>query len=343
MTRAIQKAWKQRGGLARLLWPVSVVYRLLAGLHRRLYQMGLLKSSRLPVPVIVVGNVVAGGGGKTPLVIALVQHLQLAGWQVGVVSRGYGRSGGDFQEVLTTTTARESGDEPLLIKRRTGAPVFVGSRRVAAAAALLQAHPGIDLIVCDDGLQHHALQRDLEIIVFDDGGVGNGWLLPAGPLREPWPNTKRNIPCLVLHTGRKPSFDGFKSSRRLATNAVGRDGTLLPLETLQRTPVSALAAIANPEAFFAMLTANDIALGQTISFPDHHRFTDADLQSCHSAILLCTEKDAVKLFDLAAPPSTQVLAVPLEFEPEPAFFSAFDALLRPLLSKLPSSHGHQTA
>lgn len=341
MSRAIQKAWAGRTGLACLLWPLSLVYRAVTGVHRQLYKAGIVKSARMPVPVIVVGNVVVGGGGKTPLVIALVQRLQNAGLKAGVVSRGYGRQATDSQEVTLTTPVFESGDEPMLIRRRTGAPVFVGVKRVAVARALLKAYPETQVLVCDDGLQHHALGRDVEIIVFDDRGTGNGWLLPAGPLRESWPTLGNVTPRLVLHTGNKPAFEGFTSTRRLADNAVSLDGTLVPMNTFGRRPVVALAAIANPQAFFDMLGLRGILLSQTIVLPDHHNISEADLQGVADATILCTEKDAVKL--VASPQTASVLAVPLEFEPEPAFFSALDALLVPLLSQLPLSHGTQTA
>ncbi len=231
----------------------------------------------------------------------------------------------------------------MLIKQKTGAPVFVGSKRAATAMALLEAHPGTQVIVCDDGLQHHALQRDLEIVVFDDRGTGNGWLLPAGPLREPWPATGNNIPPIVLHTGSKPAFGGFTSSRRLSEKALQRNGTSVPLSRFRGQHVTALAAIANPDAFFDMLKAGGILLDQGISLPDHHDISLADLQPAFDSTVLCTEKDAVKLFALASASAINILAVPLEFEPEPAFFRAFDDLLSPLLSQLPSGHGTQTA
>ena len=178
-----QGIWRTRGPLAHLLWPVSILYGWLTALRRRLFAAGVLKTVRLPVPVIVVGNVVVGGAGKTPTVLALLQHLQQRGWQPGVVSRGHGRRGTGVLEVHPDTPATDSGDEPALIRRSAGVPVFVAARRSEAGQALLAAHPGVDLIVCDDGLQHLALGRDLSIAVFDDRSTGNGWLLPAGLLQ----------------------------------------------------------------------------------------------------------------------------------------------------------------
>ncbi|MES2686443.1 MAG: tetraacyldisaccharide 4'-kinase [Pseudomonadota bacterium] len=342
----LQRAWLRRGPLACLLWPVAVLFGALVRLRRTLYRANLLRSEKMPVPVVVVGNVVAGGAGKTPTVIALVQHLQAAGIRAGVVSRGYGRSGESCLEVLPDTPPEQSGDEPALIRRATQAPVFVAARRVDAARALLAAHPATQLIICDDGLQHYALRRDIEIAVFDERGAGNGWLLPAGPLREPWPErlqrgagpSGRGID-LVLHTGALPAFDGFRSTRRLADHALRADGSRVDLSSLAGTALIALAGIAKPQAFFDMLTARGLILAETRALPDHYDFDSYPRPTDMGYTLICTEKDAIKLF----PRQSDALAVSLVFEPEPAFFTAFDALLTSRLSPLPSSHGHQTA
>jgi tetraacyldisaccharide 4'-kinase len=210
---------------------------------------------------------------------------------------------------------------------------------------MLATYPDIAVAICDDGLQHYALQRDIEIAVFDDRGVGNGWLLPAGPLREPWPARARQGIDLVLHTGEKPAFEGFTSSRQLADHAVAADGSQLALAALQGRPLVALAGIANPEVFFAMLRARGLTLEKTVSLPDHHDFKDGELTAYAGRTVLCTEKDAVKLFCLPDVAQVRLLAVPLAFSPEPAFFAALDALLASLLSsrfsELPSAHGHQ--
>lgn len=342
----LQRAWLRRGPLACLLWPVALLFGVLVRLRRTLYRANLLRSEKMPVPVVVVGNVVAGGAGKTPTVIALVQHLQAAGIRAGVVSRGYGRSGEGCLEVLPGTAPAQSGDEPALIRRATQAPVFVAARRVDAARALLAAHPATQLIICDDGLQHYALQRDIEIAVFDERGTGNGWLLPAGPLREPWPERLQHGAGpsghgidLVLHTGTPPAFDGFRSTRRLADHALRADGSRVALSSLASTALIALAGIAKPQAFFDMLQARGLALAELRALPDHYDFDSYPRPSDMGYTLICTEKDAVKLFSR----QNDALAVPLVFEPEPAFFAAFDALLASRLSPLPSSHGHQTA
>jgi tetraacyldisaccharide 4'-kinase len=339
----LQKAWLTRGGLACLLWPLSQFYGLIALVRRALYRHRILRSERFPIPVVVVGNVIAGGAGKTPLVIALVRHLQAQHVAVGVVSRGYGRSSTDCIEVLSTSPPVQTGDEPALIQRVTGAPVFVARRRAEALRALLAAYPATSVVLCDDGLQHYALQRDIEIAVFDDRGTGNGWLLPAGPLREPWPGRRQSGLDLVLHTGQKPAFEGFISIRQLADEARSPDGRQVALSSLRGQPLTALAGIANPQAFFGMLSDRGLTLEATIALPDHHPFSAADLAGLQGRTVLCTEKDAIKLFALPAAAGFNLLAVPLVFLPEPAFFAAFDALLSSQLSPLPLKHGHQTA
>lgn len=336
-TDLLQRAWLRRGPLAWLLWPLSLLFTALAAARRLAYRRGWRRSARLPVPVVVVGNVVAGGAGKTPVAIALLRHLQARGLRAGVVSRGYGRRSADGRLVEADSDPRDVGDEPLLIQRATGAPVAVDRDRAAAARRLLAAHPDVQLIVSDDGLQHLALQRDVEICVFDDRGVGNGLRLPAGPLREAWPR-----PCdLVLHTGARPALSaipGFTARRALADAALRHDGATVPLSELAaRRDLVALAGIAQPQNFFDMLRARGIAPAQCIALPDHHDFSGPPLWPT-DAPLLCTEKDAAKLWRVAP----QALAVPLRFTPEPAFFAALDARLREV-ARLSSAHGHQAA
>jgi len=320
----LTRAWLQRGWLAWLLWPLSVPYGLLVRLRKTLYSRGWLASERLPVPVLVVGNVVAGGAGKTPVVMAIVRHLQSHGIQVGVISRGYGRRSQDCLEVLPDSPVEDVGDEPALIQRRTSAPVFVAARRVDAARALLDNYPHVQILVCDDGLQHLRLQRNLEIGVFDDRGVGNGFLLPAGPLREPWPRPLD----LLLHTGQQPAFAGFRARRMLASHALRADGSRVALADLvPGKPLLALAAIAQPEAFFSMLHAQGLPLADTVALPDHHDFSQWAGNTDGLYTVLCTEKDAVKLWKK----EPHALAVPLNFEPEPAFWDVFDQRVKQLL------------
>lgn len=337
---ALLRAWTRRGLLAWLLWPVSLLYRLLLATRRAAYHSGLLRCTRLPVPVVVVGNVMVGGAGKTPVVMALVAHWQQRGIRVGVISRGYGRSSQGCLEVTPELPTQAVGDEPALIQRRTGAPVVVAERRIEAAQALLAHHPDTQLIISDDGLQHLPLRRDLEIGVFDDRGVGNGWLLPAGPLREPWPRPLD----LVLHTGRHPAFDGFQAQRRLADHAVRADGSRVALAELTspgRPPLLALAAIAQPEAFFAMLRERGLPLADALALPDHYDFNSNIDNQYVGYTLICTEKDAVKLW----PRWPDALAVPLLPGLPAAFWTALDAQLDRLLpaaKPLSSPHGHTT-
>lgn len=363
------RAWERRGPLAWLLLPVTLLYTALVLLRRLLYRSGLLKTKQVPCAVIVVGNAIVGGAGKTPTTIGIVQHLQSQGLAVGVVSRGYGRVAQSVCEVTADTDADAAGDEPLLIARATRAPVFVAPQRHAAATALLAAYPRTQVIVCDDGLQHYPLFRDIEVCVFDERGCGNGWLLPSGPLREPWP--RHALACigqnaarlLVLHTGDTAAFAGFRAQRGLADHALAQDGRHIALHSLQRppqahsqeplpvppqvplqaplqAPLLALAGIARPEVFFASLRAQGLVLAQTLALPDHFVFAKLDTTPFVGHQLLCTEKDAVKLWKVWP----QALAVPLIQTLEPAFLQALDGMLQQVLAaKLSSRHGHQTA
>lgn len=328
MRQALQRAWRQRGPLAWLLLPLSLVYGALAALDRAAYRRGWKRVERVPAPVIVVGNVVAGGAGKTPVVLALLEHLRARGVAAGVVARGYGRRGNDCTEVQPQDDPARVGDEPLLVRQRSGAPVFVAPRRADAARALLEAYPATRVIVSDDGLQHHALARDVEICVFDARGTGNGWLLPAGPLREPWPRPVD----LVLRQQDTAGIAGDVVQRRLASSAVRADGAARPLAQLRGQPLHAVAGIASPEVFFAMLRDAGLTLEATQAFPDHHDFADAGARLPAGATLVCTEKDAVKLWRVRP----DAWAVPLEAEVPPPVWARLDALLARRLS---SAHG----
>ncbi|WP_439589477.1 tetraacyldisaccharide 4'-kinase [Hydrogenophaga sp.] len=352
-----QSAWLQsaqrRGALACLLWPLSLVYRTLIASRRALYALGLFVSVKPGVPVIVIGNVVVGGAGKTPTTMALVSHLQARGWCPGVISRGHGRQGDGLVHVEPDTPAHHSGDEPLLIRQRTGAPVCVARYRVEAAHALLATYPEVNLLVCDDGMQHLALGRDLTVAVFDDRGIGNGWLLPAGLLREPWPLRAGapGRPDMVLQQGRTnaaanrpPVLNGipiFNAVRQLAASAVGPAGENPTLAQLREQPLIAVAGIARPEVFFNMLRERGFKLADCVALPDHADVSAyADVVKTARHPLICTEKDAVKLFPMLPPDgSLPAWAIPLELVPDPTFFAAVDAHL----SRLSSRHGHQTA
>lgn len=335
--RGLAAAWLDRGTLARLLWPLSLLYGCAWGAYRALHRLGWRRRERLPVPVVVVGNLIAGGAGKTPTVMAVVGLLRRAGWTPGVVSRGYGRRERTLREVAPTSTAREVGDEPLLIHLRTHAPLVVGRDRVAAARLLLQRHPDVDVVVSDDGLQHLALARDVSVIVFDERGAGNGWLLPAGPLREPMPATPPPA-SLVLYNASAPStpLAGHLTARRLA-GAVGLEGwwggeppSTPALQRLAGRPLLAVAGLARPQRFFDMLRAAGLQV-DTLPLPDHHAFDTLPWPAGTAEVVL-TEKDAAKLrperlrtLAAGAPPRVWVAA--LDFEPDAGFARALSALL----------------
>ena len=330
----LNRAWRGRGPLAWALLPLAGLYASVAALRRGLYRAGWLASESVGVPVIVVGNVVAGGAGKTPVVIELIRHCKARGIVAGVISRGHGRTLSrllpDVREVLADSSASEAGDEPLLIQRATGAPIFVGRDRVGAARALLANHPEVRLIVSDDGLQHHALARDVEICVVGTAGAGNGWPLPAGPLRE----IGRRVAWVL--DGRDPAARNagaalgvtaeagcFALARRLADHALGADGSRVPLAALAAQPLWAVAGIANPQNFFDMLGAHGLHIAVTDALPDHYDFNSYAGPVHESHRLICTEKDAVKLWRT----HPKALAVPLETRIDPAFFTALDAWL----------------
>ncbi|WP_313077190.1 tetraacyldisaccharide 4'-kinase [Melaminivora sp.] len=320
-TSRLRRIWQGRGPAARALWPLALLHGALLHLRRALYRRGVFATRRLPVPVIVVGNVIAGGAGKTPVVLALVRHLQSRGWRPGVISRGHGRSTRDVRAALADGDARLVGDEPLLIARASGAPVFVGRQRAEAGRALLAAHPQVDILVCDDGLQHLALARDLEVCVFNDEGVGNGWLLPAGPLREPWP---RHVDW-ALHAGPAPGGPApqFALQRELASHAVDARGRRVALAALRGQRLHAVAGIARPEDFFCLLRQRGLQPERCEGLPDHFDFDSWDPLPDNGYTLICTEKDAVKLWRRWP----DALAVPLQVTLAPAFFDQLDARL----------------
>ena len=315
----LPKYWRNRNAITYLLWPLEVTYKIAWRLRQGAIRLGWIEQHRVNATVIVVGNVVVGGGGKTPLTMALVQRLVKQGLQVGVVSRGYGRANTSLQIVNTQSLATDVGDEPLMIFQKCNVPVVVGTQRVAAARQLLNQFPSINVLVCDDGLQHIALQRDIEICVMDATGLGNGHLLPAGPLREPWP---RQVD-LLLHTHQRTLPEGFESRRELSSFALTSDGQQVTMADLKLTHVEVVSGIAKPEAFLAMLKQGQFQIRHSTDLPDHDNFQK--WQPSHPELpLLCTEKDAVKLW--ARFP--QALAMPLVFEPEPSFWEAFDQLFQ---------------
>ena len=290
----LTRAWLRRGVLACALWPLSRLFGALGALRRVLYRRGVLTSARLPVPVIIVGNIFIGGTGKTPLTIWLVEALRAAGFTPGIISRGHGGAGSAPRLVTADALAAEVGDEPLLIVRRSGCPVMVGRDRPAAGRALLQQFPAVDVIVADDGLQHYALQRDIELVLFDGRGAGNGWLLPAGPLREPL--TRHRDFTIVNGEGEAPGLRGPLFRMRLVGSFAEQlidPRQRLPLAALKGRRLVAAAGIGNPGRFFATLRAAGLAFAE-LPLPDHHDFLDDPFAALDADIILITEKDAVK-------------------------------------------------
>jgi tetraacyldisaccharide 4'-kinase len=328
-SQAIQRQWWQTPPT-----PQAQALRLLAGLYAQVahWRRRLIRPQQVGLPVVVVGNLIAGGAGKTPTTIAVVRLLRAFGWHPGVVSRGHGRRSSGVVAVSRDSRAADCGDEPLLIRLRTGMPVMVASDRVAAAKALRAAHPEVDIIVADDGLQHHRLARDLQIIVFDERGAGNRLLLPAGPLREPMP-AQAPAATLVLYNAPQVNtpLSGWMATRRLAG--------VLPLaewwrgqlpapdswRALHGLPLVAAAGMAVPERFFAMLEAQGLSLAQRLALPDHFAYEHLPWPDA-SADVIVTEKDAVKLRpdapEFAGARSTRIWVAPLDFEPEVAFAAA---------------------
>lgn len=328
----LERQWYRWTPWHALLLPLSLLFWLLSALRRALYRLGWLASVKLPVPVIVVGNIAVGGTGKTPLVIALVALLREQGYQPGIISRGYRGKSTLPRPVRSDSDPLEVGDEPVLLAMKAACPVWVGQNRIEAGMALLGRHPEVNVIVSDDGLQHYRMQRDVEIVVIDaERWFGNGQLLPAGPLREP-PLRLKQADVVVIN-GWLP---GAPLQRREFTMQLKGDLLYnLRNPTLRARPeifagqtVHAVAGIGHPERFFKHLKK----LGMRFSehpFPDHHAFIPSDLPFLESDVILMTEKDAVKCVDFVG---DNVWVLPVVATLDPGVGLA-------VLEKLGSSHG----
>jgi len=308
----LEREWQRLGGGALIFLPFTLVFRLIVAARRRLFAWGILSKWRARVPVIVVGNITVGGTGKTPLVIAIVEMLKRRGWNPGVVARGYGRVPRREQDPLGVVrvypelaTPEHFGDEPVLIARRAEVPVFVSPDRPAAARSLLEAHPEVNVVVSDDGLQHYALARDVEIAVVDGERLyGNGLMLPSGPLREPV-SRLNEVDAVVMNVGGSdaaladvapgpPRFPLSYGNERFVALA-GREERApaeFALATRGRT-VHAVAGIGNPDRFFQHLARLGIQ-ARSHAFADHHLFQPSDLKIPGAEVIVMTEKDAVK-------------------------------------------------
>jgi tetraacyldisaccharide 4'-kinase len=305
------------------LYPVSLLFRALVALRRALYRAGLTRSQELTVPVVVVGNLTVGGSGKTPLVIHLASTLRARGRRPGIVSRGYRGDADVVAEVIWASDPAVVGDEPVLLARRAGCPVFVGRDRLAAARALLAAHPDCDVLLSDDGLQHYGLKRDVELAVFDERGIMNGWCLPAGPLREPLARLAQ-VDALILNgtavspapTLGRPVFSMRVQGERFYRLDDPR--STCGAADLAGGDLHAVAGMGAPQRFFDTLRALGLRVSEH-SFADHHEYRAGDLAFAGGA-LLTTEKDAVKLAHLSLPLPVWVLPVTAEVSPDLAAF-----------------------
>ena len=330
----LQRHWYRITPLHLILLPLSLLFRLLATVRRMLYRSGLLPSTKLPVPVIVVGNITVGGSGKTPLTLWLAQQLIENGWHPGIVSRGHvhGKPAlASPQPVHTSSNPEETGDEPVLMAQRGLCPVWVGRDRATAGLALLQAHPECDVLLSDDGLQHYRLQRDVEIAVVD--GVrrfGNGLPLPAGPLREP-ESRLRSVDAVVVQGGGTQAGEfGMQLHGEIFYNLLNPE-TTAPAADFHGMRSHAIAGIGHPQRFFAHLQHLGIAT-ESHPFPDHHRYSAADLEFDDADAILMTEKDAVKCAAFATE-KCWVLRVDAQVDP---------SLFQHIMKKI-APYGHQTA
>ena len=322
----IERHWQRPNALLSFfLKPLSLLFARIAAKRRADFLSGRRKSEKLPVPVVVVGNIHAGGTGKTPIVAALVSDLQQKGVRVGIISRGYGRKSKAVHVLNAESRAEDAGDEPLLLFRKTGAPTAVGSSRAEAGRALLAAHPELELIVADDGLQHYALQRDVEIAVFPSADTARQDLdlLPNGNLREPLSRLD-SVDAVVVSGGKAdasfaPSENMFHS--RIETGQIyrlNRPSEKLDISTFSGKRVAAVAGIARPQRFFDTLTHMGIRLDQTVALPDHADISNRDLPPAD--VVLVTEKDAVKFSDGISLNHVWVLPVCAIIEPDLAEF-----------------------
>ncbi len=313
LARWLESVWYGRGPARWLLWPLAMLYRCLSNRRRARHLRGARPVFTCAVPVIVVGNITAGGTGKTPLTVWLVRVLAEQGLRCGIVSRGYGgRSPVWPMDVLPDSSAELAGDEPVLLARRTGVPVVVAPDRVAAARRLVARH-AVDVVIADDGLQHYRLGRDFEIAVVDGiRGLGNGLCLPAGPLRES-PDRLRHVQALVVNGGSRdviprhivvPTYQVRMVASRV--RELAGDG-LRELAAFRGMRVHAVAGIGRPQSFFELLRSSGIDVTEH-AFADHARFAPSDLEFGDDAPILMTEKDAVKCAAFARPGMWYVIA-----------------------------------
>jgi tetraacyldisaccharide 4'-kinase len=317
--------WDTVNGVSLLLLPFSILFAVASAMRRVLYRTGLLRVRRFPVPVIVVGNITVGGTGKTPLVIWLARYLRRLGWRPGIVSRGYGGSARHWpQQVRADSDPASVGDEAVMLATATDCPTCVGPDRPAAVEALL-GYTDVDVVISDDGMQHYALGRDLEIAVIDGARrFGNGFLLPAGPLREA-PRRLRRVDMVVVNGGAHPGEFSMKVHQPAIVALHG--GEQRDPDSFAGQRVHAVAGIGNPARFFELLGR----LGMRVEphpFPDHHPFRGEDLQFGDSLPILMTEKDAVKCRRLAC---RYCWVVRVEAQPDAGFVHRLSTAMKDIV------------
>ena len=330
LARWLQRQWFEQRRLSPALWlllplllPLHALFCLISERRQR-----NTAGRRLPVPVVVVGNITVGGAGKTPLTLWLAQQLLARGRRPGIVSRGYGRQGEAPSAVNPENSPKSVGDEPLLLARRSSVPVWVGRDRAAAGAALLAAHPEVDVVLCDDGLQHYQLARDVELAVFDGRAAGNGWRLPLGPLREPL--SRLNTVDAVIRNGAVdlplpatvPAFDMMLEAGDFY--ALGDPARRCTASALIGRKLHAMAGIGDPGRFFRTLSGLGLQFAAH-PFPDHHDYDAADLAFASDGVLLMTEKDAVKCAGLT---TGEAWVLPVEAALSPALIDLILEKLR---------------
>jgi len=293
--KKLNNIWYKGARIPFLYILLAKIFAVLSGLRRNLYKIGLLKSHKIKCSVVIIGNITVGGVGKTPFVIWLVKQLQASGYKVGVVSRGYGgKREHEPLLVIPQTSAKASGDEALLIAKHTNAPVFVGRNRVKAARKLLLDYR-VDIIISDDGMQHYALQRDLEIALIDAKyGLGNERLLPAGPLRELKP--RLDSVDMVIYKGKKTGAHFFEY-QPFMVYALGNIKKQKSMESFRNQHINAIAGIAHPDSFFNMLSEQGLAVVKN-PLDDHEKLTEQHFQFDNDDPIFITEKDAVKCSDM---------------------------------------------
>jgi tetraacyldisaccharide 4'-kinase len=334
-TLHLQQIWQRTGWLNILLLPLAALFTVIVNIRRWLYQKAWLRTYISPVPVIVIGNITVGGSGKTPLVIWLAQHLRNSGYMPGIVSRGYrGQNRHWPLQVTAETDPQLAGDEPVLLAKHTGCPIYAGPDRPAAIAALLK-NTSCAVIISDDGMQHYAMARDIEIAVLDaDYGLGNGWMLPAGPLRES-PTRLRTVDLQIVNGDAADGYAMRLAQPRIAPLYDNKPPT--DLQTWRGQAVQAIAGIGHPSRFFNLLTRHHVKV-EAYPMPDHHAYQITDFTFRDNRPLLMTEKDAVKCRQLNL---TNAWVVSVQAEPDKGFIQDFDRRLKNILNQEHVHHGQK--